>query len=336
MRWSRRVKINLVIAFVVILGFSVSLVGIYRDGQRRQQLANRTSILVDGTRYYLKDNMINILVLGIDLRGEIENENHQLGHNGQSDMMCVVSLDKDTHKVTLLTIPRETMTTIDVSMAKMSGMAETIEAQICLQYGYALSSQMGAELATTCVEHLLGIPIDYYVAISMGGIETLVDDIGGVDVTMSQEYLIPSYLNNPNEPEWITYTQGASVHMTGAEAYEFVHFRDTTRNSTNLERMDRQKDFFRAFVTGAKQSIQSDVTRVIDIAQDLDRYMTTNITTEDYAVLAKEAFAVKLDENTIQRIPGEEVHVELYDEYHVDEASLLEIMLPIYYETLEL
>lgn len=105
------------------------------------------------------------------MRGRIENDNHVIGQNGQSDMMFLINFDIDTEKAILITIPRETMTTIDISAKYMPLEAEkkTEEAQICLQYGYATSSQMGAELATQCVENLLNISIDYYVAISMGG-----------------------------------------------------------------------------------------------------------------------------------------------------------------------
>lgn len=334
-RSSRRIQTSLVVVLVSVVVLSVVLIHLYQDGAKRQRQAESPKVVVDGVTYYQKTDMINILVLGIDLRGRIENEKHVLGENGQSDMMCVISIDEKTGGVTLLTIPRETMANIDVSASQhnMTGKKTTEEKQICLQYAYASSSQMGAELASQCVEDLLDIPIDYYVAISMGGIETLVDDIGGVDITMSGDYLVPTYLGHPDTPEWLTYHAGETVHMTGAESYEFVHFRDTSRNATNLERMDRQKDFFKAFVHNAKATLKTDLTQITTIAQDLDGYMTTNIATADYVKLAKYGLKAKLDENSILRIPGQDIHVEPYDEYHVDEDALLQMELGTFYET---
>ncbi len=326
----RRTRMSIAVVLIAFIVLLVSLLCLYQDGEKRVT----RGIVVDGETYYQKDDMINILVLGIDLRGAIENENHVIGQNGQSDMICLISLDTSTGEITLLTIPRETMATIDVS-AKYMSLGEgnkTEDAQICLQYGYATSSQMGAELATQCVEELLKIPIDYYVAISMGGIEALVDDIGGVDITMSGDYLVPSYLGHPETPEWLTYQEGETVHLMGAESYEFVHFRDTTRNATNLERMARQRDFFKAFVHNAKATLKEDLSKVTEIAQDLESYMTTNIASKDYVKLVKYGMKAEFDESNILCIPGQDIHVDPYDEYHVDEDALLQMELGIFYE----
>ncbi len=330
----KRIQINLITFVVILTTFAATLVLIHRDNVRKKILMNRESIEVDGKTYLQKEDMISILVLGIDLRGTIENEKKEIGYNGQSDMMCVVSYDKTTKQAYILTIPRETMTTIDLR-EKQDPAFPTKEAQICLQYANAKSSRVGAELSKECVEELLGIHIDHYVALSMGGIETLVDDIGGVSVTMSEDYDVPDYDEVPGEEVWINYRKGETVTMDGARAYEFVHYRDTEHNSTNLIRMKRQRDFFDAFVSSAKKKVKKNPKIILSIAEDLQGYMTTDIKPAEYVTLGQYALNAEISGGSVMRIPGEEMHVGEYDQYHVDKEQLVRMILPIYFEELK-
>ncbi len=333
-RYRRQVVINIVVIVCICVIACIVFWWIKKDNARKELLLNHNSIEVDGKTYIQKDDVISILVLGIDLRGTIENEKKEIGYNGQSDMMCVVSYDKTTRQAYIVTIPRETMTTIDLR-EKQDPAFPTKEAQICLQYANAKSSQVGAELSRKCVEDLLGIPIDYYVALSMGGIQALVDDIGGVSITMSEDYDVPDYNEVPGEEVWVKYRKGETVTMDGARAYEFVHYRDTEHNSTNLIRMKRQRDFFDAFISSAKKKVKKDPKIILSIVSDLKDYMTTDIEPKEYVTLGQYAINAEIPKDSVMRIPGEEMHVGEYDQYHVDKEQLVQMILPIYFEELK-
>lgn len=256
-----------------------------------------------------------ILVMGIDLRGEIENPSGKAGENGQSDMMCVVILDRDMKETSVIAIPRETVVEVDEYFTDGS-FYRTREEQICLQYAYGQSSEQGCELAKEKVEQLLGIRIDYYCAMSMAAIPVVIDEMDGVSVTMSQDYAIPEH----------EYSAGSTKLLSGEEAYEFIHFRDIERYGTNLERMARQKDFLKAFVSQAKAQVKKNPTFPLRLYRELEEKMTTDIPARKVPFLAYDVMRSDFDEDSILRIPGEDIHVGDYDQYIVDKEKLKKMM----------
>lgn len=119
---------------------------------------NVSSVLNDG-------NPISILLLGSD--------DGALGRaktGGRTDTLIVATLNPKTSSMTLVSLPRDAEVAI-------SDHESDFPSKINSAYAYG-----GAATAVKTVEKYLNVPIDFYATINMGGLESLVDAVGGVDV----------------------------------------------------------------------------------------------------------------------------------------------------------
>ncbi|GEM_PF-961503 len=322
----KKIVFLIIIAVVLLCTAGFILYKIVNDGMA----TNRRTITVDDTKYYMKDNIYNIMVLGIDKDGPIENETGEIGDNGQSDVVVVLSIDKDSGEVKIIEIPRDSIVSVDESGGK--GLSNYIrDEQLCLQYAYAHNSAEGAELTKRIVEDLLQIDIDNYVALSFGGLADVVDFVEGVDIEFSNDYRIFSKIHDPSDPHWINYKAGDTEHMCGTQVLDFVQYRDTSINYTNLDRMDREKDFVNAFITKAKAYIKDDYSKATDFIPVISPYMTTDINPTQYVSLASMALTAKYNMDNIVKIPGESQVFNEHDGYIVDREELLKMVLDTYY-----
>lgn len=293
---------------------------------------SRQAVVVDGTVYYAKENLMVLMFLGVDLRGEIENPSGLAGDNGQSDMVWLIVLDHEENTVQIITIPRETMVEVEEYSAEGTYRG-TVEEQICLQYAYGTDSETGCRLACEAVNRLLGsnVSIQQYFAVSMGAISEVVDTVGGVDVSMSDDYAIIF----DGETELVYYTKGSTVHMDGTEAYSFVHYRDTDNYFTNLVRMSRQEDFLNAFSGQLISMIKKHPVQLLQCVRELQAYYTTNLSRMELIRLSLTVARSGISEWERTQIPGTETHVGDYDQYLVDEEALQVMILDTFYEKAE-
>ena len=71
-------------------------------------------LMYEGQEYHYRDNLVNILCLGID-KDEIMSVRDNTGNSvGQSDAIYVASLDFDAKKVRIIAVPRDTMVTLEM------------------------------------------------------------------------------------------------------------------------------------------------------------------------------------------------------------------------------
>ena len=93
------------------------------------------------------------------------------------------------------------------------------------------------QVVKVAVGNLLeGIELSQFCSINMDAMPELNDLLGGVTVTMPDDYpdLDPAYV------------KGARITLTGRQAYDFVHDRMTVGDGTNLSRMKRQRAYMEA------------------------------------------------------------------------------------------
>jgi len=96
----------------------------------------------------------------------------------------------------------------------------------------------GAEVLRDAVGTILGIPVDYYAVVNMGGLVDLVDAFGGVTVNVPERIWVR--LSPPTgEYEWKVYDiQPGIRHLNGLEALAFGRSRT---GSDDYHRMRRQR-----------------------------------------------------------------------------------------------
>ncbi len=258
----------------------------------------------------------NILVLGIDKRGSIENESGKVGDNGQADYIMVVHIEPLRRVCRVISIPRETMA--DVTVKASFGNGEMMQnEQICLQYAYGRSAKEGCTLMAQCIENNFGIKIDNYAAFSMEAIVKVIDALGGVDVTMSKDYLVPT----KDWTDWISYKEGETVHLSGEESYEFVHYRDIYQYYSNQERMVRQCDFLNGFRDSALQMVKRRPMQIVEIYHQINEDKETDCSVFAIVGLIQSYLSWDSEEELFEKPDGKEQHEGFYDQYIISEQG---------------
>ncbi|HSX03021.1 MAG TPA: LCP family protein [Candidatus Saccharimonadia bacterium] len=161
----------------------------------------------------------NILILGIG----------DPGHAGQqlSDTMMVVSLDTKTKRVAQISIPRDLRVAIpDHGTAKVN----------------AANALGGAKLAEQTVSNTLNIPINYYVETNFTGLRSLVDAVGGIDVTVKQRLVDTEYPCDDDQYKVCGLDiEPGLQHMDGVRALQYARCRKGTCGN-DFGRASRQQE----------------------------------------------------------------------------------------------
>jgi len=203
-------------------------------------------------------NVVNILVLGLDTRTP--------GGNGRSDINLIVSIDRKNNKIKLVSLLRDTLVPIEGHDWDR------------LNSAYAFG---GPGLSINTINSAYKLDIQRYVKIDFFGIQTIVDAMGGVDVTLTQaevDYL-RSYGHNVSKGPGIK-------HLDGATALAYARTRDI---DSDFQRTQRQRNVMTALLSKARGM---GVMQAIGLMTKLLPQVKTNISTGETVDLAKAVLAM--------------------------------------------
>jgi LCP family protein required for cell wall assembly len=155
----------------------------------------------------------NILLLGAD-------GSNELGH--RSDTVMVLHINSEKKEASVISIPRDTLAVIPGR-----GLDKINHA---FAYG-------GAELSRQTVEGLLHISIPYYVVVNLSGIESLIDDIGGVTINVEKRMYYIDYAGGLD----IDLKPGVQK-LNGKQVMGYLRFRHT---DGDFARIGRQQNFLK-------------------------------------------------------------------------------------------
>lgn len=143
--------------------------------------------------------------------------------SGNADSIMVAMYDTVNQKAGLVSIPRDTLVAGEY---ERGGHFYKINA----------SYHDGIDGLKNQVSHLLGIPIDYYVAIEVETFPKLVDMVGGVD------FEIPVYMDydDPTQDLHIHFQRGMT-HLDGQAAMEVCRFRHNNAGKTQVAYSDVER-----------------------------------------------------------------------------------------------
>ena len=176
---------------------------------------------------------------------------------------------------------------------------------------------------TDTVSNLLfRLPIQRYCSINFEAVPTLNDAIGGVDVDVLEDIY----------GEHCTLYAGTTEHLEGYEALDYIRWRDEWVAESSMGRLERQKQYMSNYFNQAKDAVKKDLTLPVKVFQELGANMCTNITVEDITYLVPELLDITLDTENIAMVPGEVVQGEEFEEYHVDDDALKDLVISRYYE----
>ena len=290
------------------------------DSRNQPDLSQNSDIVeYKGETYKYNDHLSNYLFLGIDTRDAVDTYQSQ-ADAGQADAIFLVSMDRATEKIKVLFIPRDSMTRIEVFNPYGQSLGETTD-HLNIQYAFGDGKEKSCELMKTAVSDMLdGLPIQGYCSMNMDGISVITDFVGGIQLTIPDDSLADV---NPE------YKKGAVVDITGETAEQFVRYRDIDKTQSALVRQERQKTFLQALVQKAQEKAGEDAGFVTGLYDSVKSYTVTNMGNDIFAKLLAASQNGITDTETV---PGEGTHGENFDEYHIDEDALSDLIISMFYE----
>lgn len=148
---------------------------------------SRDTITYKDQTYTRKGNIETYLITGIDSPGKVQ-ELKEYDGTGQCDVLVVIVRDRSTDECKLLTIDRNTITEVKSLDDDGTCLAAT-DIQISLAHSMGLDQKVRAENTVDAVSHLLGdATIDGYAMVNMGAISVVNDMVGGVTVTIEDDF----------------------------------------------------------------------------------------------------------------------------------------------------
>lgn len=331
-RWQTRLIAVAIIILGVLVAGSLALVSIYRERQDEdvqtallEEIDRKSSdkVVWNGTEYTYNDHLTNYLLLGIDNRERADTSTGQ-ANAGQADAIYLIVRDRLEDTVTMITIPRDTMTEIELFGPGGESLGANID-HISLSYAYGDGGYESCGLSRNAVSNLFyGLPIQSYCALNLDSIPILTESVGSLEVTVPNDSLEEIY------PE---FTEGEKVTLDADNTEIFVRYRDTEKSQSALTRMERQQEYMQAFGQAAKDRQSEDNGFAVELYQSLEPYMVTNMNSGEFAELAESMMGGTVLEGWT--VPGEGVEGDTYDEYHVDDEKLYAKIIETFYEEAE-
>lgn len=280
---------------------------------------DREVISHNGKEYRYNEHLSNFLFMGIDTRNEVDSYETQTDV-GQADSIFLVSLDRMTNQIKIVSIPRDTMTKIEVFNPSGKSLGETTD-HINIQYAYGDGRHKSCDLMRIAVSNLLGgIPIEGYCSLNMDGIPIITEIAGNIEVVVPDNSLAEV---NPE------FTEGASVTLTKDNVEQFVRYRDINQELSALVRQNRQKVFLDAYLKKAQENYAKDASFVTKLYEGIKPYTVTSMGNDFFAKLLEASMGtdpVKVE------LPGKGEQGAYFDEYHVDEEGLQDMLVSIFYQ----
>lgn len=216
----------------------------YEEAEEQVQHTSREEKPVD---IDTGEDPFSVLILGVDT--EVVDS-----MVGRSDTMMLLTVNPNTERTSIVSIPRDTYTEI---------VGHGIEDK--LNHAHAFG---GASMAVNSVQNLFDIPVDYYVSVNMESMQQIVDATGGITLTPPLSFTIDGY----------SFTEGEPTHMDGAQALAYSRMRYE----------DPEGDYGRQFrqrqvIEGTLRSIASldSIRNYQSILAAMSENMRTNLSFDD-------------------------------------------------------
>lgn len=193
------------------------------------------------------EDPFSVLILGVDT-DEVDSM------VGRSDTIMLLTVNPNTEKTTILSIPRDTYTEIIGRGSKDK-----------INHAHAFG---GASMAVNTVQNLFDVPVDYYVSVNMESMQQIVNAVGGISITPPLTFNQDGYQFN----------QGEQTHMDGSEALAY----------SRMRKRDPEGDYGRQFrqrqvIEGTMRSLASldSVMNYRSILGAMSENMRTNMSFDD-------------------------------------------------------
>lgn len=243
----------------------------------------QTAIPTAVPTFEVPDHITTILLLGSDV----------VGRTGRTDTMILVAVNRDLKTAAMVSLPRDlyvyipgwTMNRLNTAMARGDSS------------GYPGG---GVALLQETILYNFGVPVDYYAQVDFESFKSIVNAIGGVDMTVTcgySDWRLKSPELDPNvEENWEMFTLDRGIwHMDGDLALWYARSR---LHSSDFDRGRRQQQLLRAiFNQGVDLDLLSQIPTLWDTYRETVR---TNL--DIGTILQLASVAPQVRQNGIQNL----------------------------------
>ncbi len=227
------------------------------------------------------EGVLNILLMGFDAdyKGYAQD-----GGDSHADAMMVVSVDTGTKAVSLITLPRDTLTYVP-------GIRGIYKLNGAVNAGGGKTPE-GLRTAAQAASALLGgVPIDYYFGINMDRVAEVGDLLGGVDIHVTTPF---------TTLKGKSYSTG-SRHLDGEAMYSYMRIRKGAEG-TDKRRTERQ----RAVISALLRKVQQEnlYLRIPRILTAIQEGCYTNISPAAILQLLPVAAGVDVENTRVYTLEG--------------------------------
>ena len=192
------------------------------------------TVLWQGASYAPRKRLTSLLLLGVDRPSDAAQSATPYRNGGQADFLMLLVVDHEQKRITPIQIDRDTLaqvTTLGV-LGNVTGMRSM---QICLSHGFGDGGITSAALTRDAVQRLLlGADVSFTLAMNLDGIAVLNDALGGVPVTLLDDFTALDPAMRP----------GVTLTLRGKQAEYFVRNRRGIGVGTNASRNVRQQVYW--------------------------------------------------------------------------------------------
>lgn len=276
-------------ALVCVAGVLVCLVGsaavyvaaqwskIDRQEVKADDLIINQEVMEQNKNIDLGEGYTNIALFGVDSR------DGSLGEGNRSDMIIVASLNNETKEIKLASVYRDTLLNLSEGTYQKCNAA----------YSYG-----GPTTAINMLNMNLDLDIEDYVTVDFGAISDMIDQLGGVEITIKDEELeaFNKYVTETARvagKEAHKIDKAGTYLMDGPQATTYARIRSTAGG--DFTRTERQ----RIVIEKAVEKIQkADLLTINSIINEVFPQISTSFTLQEILYYAQAYSQYKLVDNT--------------------------------------
>lgn len=223
--------------------------------------------------------------------------------NGNADTIMVGSFDLKNNKVSVISVPRDTLVDVSRKVKKING-----------AYGMGGVEQMLDEL-----KPILGFRPDHYITVDIQAFVDVVNLLGGVD------FYVPENMYHNDGAGFIIDLQEGQQHLNGEKALQLVRYRGY--QNADLGRIQTQQKFIRQL---AKQVLSwSTVSNINGFANIFAEHFDTDLSITELAYFGIEALDLDFTSDVVfTTLPGrgDASYLGINWYYELDESETLSII----------
>ena len=284
-----------------------------------EQKTENTVYEYNGVEYVKNEDVESFLILGLDKFEDAIN-NDSYNNDQRADFLMLLVFDNSEKKFTAVHLNRDTMVNMN-GLGVAGQKIGTVNKQLALAHTYGNGRDVSCRNTADAVSELLnGVKVNHYLSITMDAVPILNDLLGGVEVTVLDDF---SGIDD-------TLIKGETVTLHGDHALTYVRERYGLEDSSNSTRMVRQRQYMTAVYDKAMLKIENDDNFVIEASSKLADYIVSDRSVNQLQEIAKKLSQYKFTE--IETLEGESVIKDGLMEFRPDADSIDKIVFELFYK----